>query len=142
MFNAGSHQRILSVARKEMLHIFRDRQTLFMTLFFPIVELMMLGFAIDTNVRDVKTVVLDHDQTQASRALLRAFQNSKDFQIVATVSSQAEMQQAIVDGRARVGIEIPPNYSRRLEEAKARRLMEGEPAQILILVDGTVSSVA
>src|SRR5262249_12036203 len=65
-----------------------------------------------------------------------------DFQIVATVSSQAEMQQAIVDGRARVGIEIPPNYSRRLEEAKARRLMEGEPAQILILVDGTVSSVA
>ena len=73
MFNAGSRQRMLSVARKEMLHIFRDRQTLFMTLFFPIIELMMLGYAIDTNVRDIKTAVLDQDQTQASRTLVRAW---------------------------------------------------------------------
>src|SRR5438132_1407732 len=89
MFHAGSWQRMLSVARKEMLHIFRDRQTLFMTLFFPIVELMMLGYAIDTNVRDIKTAILDQDQTQASRTLIRAFQNSKDFQIVQVVASEA-----------------------------------------------------
>ena len=64
-------RRTLSVARKELLHILRDRQTLKMTLFFPVVELMMLGYAIDTNVRNIPTVVFDQAHTQESRELLR-----------------------------------------------------------------------
>src|SRR5207249_1414370 len=76
MFSPGSWQRMVSGARKEMLHIFRDRQTLFMTLFFPILQLLMLGYAIDTNARHIKTVVCDQDQTQASRAIVQAFKNS------------------------------------------------------------------
>lgn len=127
-------QRTLSVARKEMLHILRDRQTLLMTLFFPILELMMLGYAIDTNVRDIPTVVLDQAHTQESRDLLRRFENSDDFKIVQVVHSEAELSQAIVAGVARVGIKIPEHYS--------RRLAAGETAQIQVLVDGTVSSVA
>src|SRR5205809_758871 len=122
MFNAGSWQRMVSVARKEMLHIFRDRQTLFMTLFFPIIELLMLGYAIDTNVRHVKTVVCDQDRTQASRALLNGFRSSTVLRIDddSIVASPEELQQAIVAGRARVGIQIPANYSRRLEEARSK----------------------
>src|ERR1700676_5127046 len=115
MFSAGSWQRMVSVARKEMLHIFRDGQTLFMTLFFPIVELMMLGYAIDTNVRDVKTVVFDADRTQQSRDLVLQFKNTKDFMIVAEVATDEELNQYLVDGRAKVGIKIPQTYSRRLE---------------------------
>src|SRR5262245_54143408 len=130
----SSLQRLLSVARKEVIHILRDRQTLLMTLFFPIVELVMLGYAIDTNVRNINTVVLDQSRTQESRSLLRKFENSDDFNIVATVSSDQEMQRWIVEGRARVGIKIPENYTRRLEG--------GMTAQFQILVDGTVSSVA
>src|SRR5262245_24962517 len=106
--NKLSWQRLLSVARKEMLHIFRDRQTLFMTLFFPIVELMMLGYAIDTNVRDIKTVVLNQDRSQTSRELLEAFRNTKDFKFqVREVFSDEELYEAIVAGKARVGIKIP-----------------------------------
>src|SRR4051794_22932953 len=142
MFSSGSWQRMLSVARKEMLHIFRDGQTLFMTLFFPIVELMMLGYAIDTNVRDIKTVVLDQDRTQESRELIRQFENTHDFKKVQEVYSDEELQNAIVQGGAKVGIKIPRDYTRRLEMARNKQLMEGEPAQVLILVDGTVSSVA
>src|SRR5690349_5165312 len=56
--------RTFSIARKEMLHIVRDPQTLFFTIFVPVMELFMLGYAIDTNVRNVRTVVADHAGTQ------------------------------------------------------------------------------
>src|SRR5947208_15946278 len=129
-----SLQRTFSVARKEVLHILRDRQTLLMTLFFPIVELVMLGYAIDTNVRNIPTVVLDQCRTQESRALLRRFENSDDFLIVGQATTDEEMTGMIVRRKARVGIKVPENYSRRLQM--------GQPANFQIMVDGTVSSVA
>src|SRR5258708_2802346 len=129
-----SFQRMFSVSRKEVLHILRDPMTLFMTLFFPVVELFMLGYAIETEVTDIMTVVFDQARTQESGALLREFENSGDFMIVEMVQTDEALQQAIVAGRARVGIKIPEDFSRRLEA--------GQPAQVLVLVDGTVSSVA
>jgi ABC-2 type transport system permease protein len=131
---SGSLQRTVSVARKEIIHILRDRQALFMTLFFPVVELIMLGYAIDTNVRHIATAVLDLARTQESRALIRRFEASDDFDVVAVVHTDAELSEAIVAGRARVGIKIPEHYSRRLEA--------GQTAQVQVLVDGTVSSLA
>ena len=73
---SGSLQRLVSVARKEWIHIFRDPMTLFFTLFIPIIELFMLGYAIDTNVRHVRTVILDHAGTQESRQLLQKFESN------------------------------------------------------------------
>jgi ABC-2 type transport system permease protein len=130
----SSFQRIYSVARKEVIHILRDRQTLMMTLFFPVIELVMLGYAIDTNVRRIRTVVMDQARTQESRALLEKFRNSDDFLIVGEATSDSELTDWIVRGKARVAIKIPENYSRRLES--------GQTAQFQVLVDGTVSSVA
>ncbi|HMF13806.1 MAG TPA: ABC transporter permease [Gemmataceae bacterium] len=129
-----SFQRMYSVSRKEVLHILRDPMTLFMTLFFPVVELFMLGYAIETKVTDIMTVVFDQARTQESGALLREFENSGDFKIVEMVQTDEALQEAIVAGRARVGIKIPEDYSRRIEA--------GQTAQVLVLVDGTVSSVA
>ena len=131
---AASLQRTYSVARKEVLHILRDRQTLIMTLFFPILEMVMLGYAIDTNVRNIPTVVLDQARTQESRNLLRSLENSEDFKVVGVVYSDAELTEAIVAGRARVAVKVPENYSRRLEA--------GDTAQVQVLVDGSDSGVA
>src|SRR6266404_8282778 len=131
---AISAQRIISVARKEMLHILRDPAMLFFALFIPVLELFMLGYAIDTNVRNIRTVVLDQARTQESAQLIRAFKNTDDFDFIAEVSNDDELNRAIVAGQARVGIKIPQDYS--------RKLLAGESAQILILVDGSVSSVA
>ena len=126
--------RIWTVAVKEFRHIGRDPQMLFFTLFMPVLELFLLGYAIDTNVRHVRTVVIDHAGTQESRALLRQFENSQDFLIVKTAYSDADVHRAIVAGDALVGIIIPADYSRRLEA--------GQTAQVQVLVDGTVSSIA
>jgi ABC-2 type transport system permease protein len=126
--------RILTVARKELLHILRDPMTLFFTLFIPVMQLFLLGFAIDTNVRHVRTVLLDQANTQESRALVRRFETSEDFDIVARARTDAEMHRLIVAGKARVAIKIPEDYSRRLEA--------GQTAQVLVLIDGTEANVA
>jgi ABC-2 type transport system permease protein len=127
-------RRLVSVTRKEILHIRRDPATLFFAAFIPIVELFMLGFAIDTNVRHVRTVLLDQARTQESRTLRREFENSEDFDIVEEVFSEKEVHQAIVAGRALVGILIPQNYSRRLQA--------GDTCQLKVVVDGSQSTVA
>lgn len=132
--SAISIQRIGSVGRKEVYHILRDPMTLFFTLVIPIFELFLLGYAIDTNVRNVRTVVLDQSGTQQSRQLLQRFENSQDFLIISRVFSDEDMSRAIVSGKARVGIKIPSDYATRLEA--------GQTAQFLVLVDGTESSVA
>lgn len=126
--------RTFSIARKEMLHIIRDPQTLFFTIFVPVMELFMLGYAIDTNVRNVRTVVVDHAGTQESRRLQEQFETSGDFKIIHKVFNDEEASQMLVAGKARVGIVIPEDYSRKLEA--------GEKATFLVLVDGTESSIA
>lgn len=125
---------MIPVLRKETIHILRDPGALFFTVVLPMMQMFMIGFAINTNVRDIPTVVYDAAQTQESRRLLNRFVNSDDFKIVAHVDSEAELNREIIAGRARVGIKIPPDYS--------RRLLAGETASYLVLVDGSESSVA
>jgi ABC-2 type transport system permease protein len=134
LFAPLSFRRLGAIARKEVWHILRDRATLFAALFIPIFDLLMLGYAVDTNVRHIRTVVLDQARTQESRALLRSFTNSEDFDVVGEVFTDDELSRAIVSGRARAAIKIPEDYSRRLQA--------GETAEVLLLVDGTVASVA
>jgi ABC-2 type transport system permease protein len=129
-----SLQRTLSVARKESLHIFRDPATLFFALFIPVLELFMLGYAINTNVRQVRTAVLDQCGTEETRRLLQELENSGTFRIVAQAWSDEELSRAIRAGEVRVGIKIPENYSRLLEAQQT--------AQVLVLVDGSESSIA
>src|SRR5688572_16941232 len=129
-----SLRRTVSVARKEFLHMLRDPGTLFFALAIPVIELFMLGYAIDTNVRHIRTVVYDASQTQQSRALLRAFENSDDFDVVELVYRDDQLHQRIVAGKAQVAIKIPEDYARRIEA--------GQTAQVLILVNGSESSVA
>lgn len=129
-----SWRRTFSVGRKEFLHISRDPTTLFFSLFIPIFELFMLGYAIDTNVRHIRTVVFDQARTQESRVLIQSFVNTDDFDIVGEVFSDVDLSEAIVAGRAHVGIKIPEDFSRQLQA--------GQTAQVLILVDGSQSTVA
>jgi len=125
---------LIPVLRKEAIHIRRDPMALFFTIFLPMIQLFMIGFAINTNVRDIPTVIYDAARTQESRRLLDRFVNSDDFEIVRSVTSDDDLNREIISGRARVGVKIPPDYS--------RRLLAGETASVLILIDGSESSVA
>jgi ABC transporter DrrB family efflux protein len=109
-----------SIFYKEVIQISRDPLTLLLMLVVPMIQLLLFGYAINTD--------------SSSREILEAFENTDYFKIVERVYSDEELNQAIVSGRAKIGIKIPPDYSARLEE--------GRQATVLVLIDGSDSSIA
>src|SRR5260370_22749289 len=122
------------VCRKEFTHIVRDPGTLFFALLLPLLQLFLFGYAVDTNVRQVRTAVLDESHTQESRQLLEKLAASDVFRLSMTVQSDPELYAAMREGKARVGIKIPYDYARRLQNRTT--------ATVLVLVDGSDSSTA
>jgi ABC-2 type transport system permease protein len=106
--------------------------------------MIILGYAIDTNVRQVKTVVYDQtgimersadtQGSRQSRALLDRFRNSDTFRVYKYVHSDRELTHEMVAGKAKVGVKIPYDFD--------RELLRGGTAQVMVLVDGSDSSVA
>src|ERR1700688_2546431 len=123
-----------AVFYKEVLHVRRDSATLFFSLFIPLIQMFVLGFGIDTNVRQVHTVVFNGDGRRESRELIDRLKNSDTFNIIDYVTNDRDLNDAIISGRARVGIKIPVDYS--------DRLIHNMSAQVLVLIDGSDSSVA
>ncbi|HZQ91880.1 MAG TPA: ABC transporter permease [Terriglobales bacterium] len=133
-----------AVFAKEFLHMRRDSTAMVFALIMPLVQMTILGAAIDTNVRQVKTVVYDAsgvmeragstEGSEQSRAFVDRFRNSDTFRVYKYVHSDQDLNAEMVSGRARVGLKIPFDFE--------RRLLRGETAQVLVLVDGSDSSVA
>ncbi len=123
-----------AVFYKETLHVRRDSATLFFSLVIPILQMFLLGYGIDTNVRHVNTVVYNADGRRESRELLDRLKNSDTFQLARFVNNDHDLNDAIVSGKCRVGIKIPVDYS--------DKLLHGMSAQVLVLIDGSDSSVA
>lgn len=123
-----------AVFYKEVLHVRRDPGTLFFSLVIPLLQMFVLGFGIDTNVRQVHTVVYNADGRQQSRELIDRLKNSDTFNVIRYVQNDRDLNDAIVSGDARVGVKIPVDYS--------DKLIHGMSAQVLVLIDGSDSSVA
>src|SRR5450759_428180 len=119
---------------KEFIVVLRDPMTLFFMLFPPIVEMIAFGYALDTDVKHMATLVLDEDRTVESRQIVEQFENTQTFKIVGEVRSVTELADAIRRGKAYVGIQIPPGYTRNLQA--------GRSAKIQVLIDGSNSSIA
>jgi ABC-2 type transport system permease protein len=123
-----------AVFYKEALHVRRDFGTLFFSLIIPLLQMFLLGFAIDTNIRQINTVVYNADGRRESRELLDRLRNSDTFHVTRFVGSDRDLTDAIVSGKCRVGIKIPVDYS--------DKLLHQMSAQVLVLIDGSDSSVA
>src|SRR3984957_2931421 len=123
-----------AVFYKEALHVRRDSATLFFSLFIPLIQMFVLGFGIDTNVRQIHTVVFNGDGRRESRELIDRLKNSDTFNIIDYVTNDHDLNDDIISGRARVGIKIPVDYS--------DRLIHNMSSQVLVLIDGSDSSVA
>lgn len=123
-----------AVFYKETLHVRRDFATLFFSLIIPMLQMFLLGFGIDTNIRQINTVVYNADGRRESRELLDRLRNSDTFHIYRYVNNDSDLNDAIVSGKCRVGIKIPVDYS--------DKLLHQMSAQVLVLIDGSDSSVA
>src|SRR5215475_409775 len=123
-----------AVFYKETLHVRRDFGTLFFSLIIPLLQMLLLGYGIDTNIRQINTVVFNADGRRESRELIDRLRNSDSFRVIRYVQSDREMNDAIISGKARVGVKIPVDYS--------DRLLHQMEAQVLVLIDGSDASVA
>ncbi|MBK8189233.1 MAG: ABC transporter permease [Vampirovibrionales bacterium] len=128
---------IRSVFRKELIQLMRDPYLVAFIITLPIMQLLVTGLAISKELRHVPMVVCNYDKRNGSFELLKAFNNSPYFEIddANYVSSEDALNRKIRQGKFRIGVTIPPDYS--------SRLMSGSgPAQVDITVDGTHANIA
>lgn len=129
----GAVLRIQSMVRKELRQLLRDPRTRMMIFVAPMVQVVMFGYAVNTDIRNTPTIVVDRDDTPQSRALVDGFAASGYFEVVEKASRPRELADALDAGDAVVGIEIPTGFARDLAWGKA---------VVQIVVDGSNSSTA
>jgi ABC-2 type transport system permease protein len=126
-------ERIRQIVRKELLQAFRDIRLRGLIFIAPVIQLLIFGYAVSTDVRNTRTFIVDHDRSQASREVIEAFTASGFFKVIGGSDRPADLIDALDHGRAVAGIEIPAGFARDLSRGDAK---------IQILVDGTNSNVA
>src|SRR5216684_2588655 len=126
--------RIWSIVFKEFIQIRRDPRTLAIVLVMPLMQLILFGYAINTTVDHVATIVFDQAQDARSRAFVSSFINTGYFDLAARASSLEQVRQAIDAGRVRVGIVVPPDFS--------YDMVAGRPPKAQVLVDGSDPNTA
>lgn len=107
---------------KEFRQLRRDRPTIALMVGVPAIQLLLFGFAIRTEVRNLPTAVLDEARTSDSRALVRTILNTGNFRFHADVGSRAEAAAWIESGRVRAAIVVPPDFTRDLAERRTARV--------------------
>jgi ABC-2 type transport system permease protein len=137
--------RIWAIVQKEFIQIRRDPRTLAMVLAMPLMQLILFGYAINTTVDHIPTIVYDQSQDAQSRAFLGAFFNTGYFDRTASAQRLDDVRSAIDAGSARVGLVVPPDFSHDLiagRAARAQVVIDGSDpntAQTALLVAGTIA---
>lgn len=125
---------LVGIAVKEFAHIRRDPSTLFFMFVIPIIQLAVFGYALDTQIEFIPTVVYNLDGRKDSQDLLERFVNTRVFTVVRAARNENEFRHAMSSGLAKVGILVPPDFS--------DKLLKQERVAVQVLVDGSDSQVA
>jgi ABC-2 type transport system permease protein len=115
--------------RKETYHILRDRRTLAVLIFMPIVQVILFGFSIRTDVRDVRLAIVDPSPDAATLAIRDRFNASGVFRTVAVAARLSDLDALFKSDTVQVAVAFEPEFG--------RRLASGQPARILVTTDAT-----
>jgi ABC-2 type transport system permease protein len=129
-----SFTRLAAVARKEVVQILRDARSLIIVLIMPVILVLLFGYGVNLDLKHLPVYVYDQDGSQQSQDLLKRFQASDYFDVERVVDTYPELSRAIDDGRAKMGVVIPWDFSQRVHD--------GRPAQVQALVDGSDDNTA
>jgi ABC-2 type transport system permease protein len=122
-------RRIMSVARKEIRQLMRDVFTMGFVVGVPAVQLLLFGYAINQDVRAIKTAVVDHSNSYVSRQLIGQLEATQTFKVEARLDSDQKAREVLKEGLVQVVVVVPPDYT--------RAYYRGRGAEISILVDAT-----
>jgi ABC-2 type transport system permease protein len=124
-----SWNRVVAVFIKEFKQLTRDRITYAMMLAIPVVQLILFGYAINTEPRHLPTAVLMQEDSRYARSITAALKNSRYFDFVAQARSPAELERLLRNGEVQFAVTVPGDFS--------RRVARGDKAQILVEADAT-----
>ena len=124
-----SLQRILAIVRKEVRQLRRDRLTFGMIVGIPVIQLLMFGYAINMDVRNLDAAVADMSGSSASRQIVMDMVETQIIKINKQVSDADELEHLMRQGKISVGIYIPPDFDRRIHQA--------DRSAMQLLVDGS-----
>jgi ABC-2 type transport system permease protein len=125
----GRYRRIIAVAKKEFRQLMRDQLTLGFVVGVPAVQLLLFGYAINQDVRNVNTAVIDHSNSFISRHLVGQLEATQTFRITERPASESEGMDLLKKGLIHALVVVPPDYT--------RAYYRGRGAEISILVDAT-----
>jgi ABC-2 type transport system permease protein len=126
--------RVAALVRKELRQLFRDPRTKRVIFVSPIIQLILFGYAVNTDVRGVAVWVVDHDRTQDSRMLQEAFTAAGYFRVVGRSDDPSTLGRALDRGDAVLALWIPRGF--------AADLAAGRSPAVQVLIDGTNSNTA
>jgi ABC-2 type transport system permease protein len=126
--------RLLAIAMKEVVQILRDARSLIIVVLMPAVLVLLFGYGVNLDLKNLPIFVLDREGSQQSQDLLKHFQSSEYFHLVRVVSSYPELTRALDDGSAKMCLVIPWDFSQRLHD--------GRPVEIQALIDGSDDNTA
>jgi len=131
---AGWFRRTRAMARKEFLHIVRDRNSLIMALAVPLALLLLFGYALSLDVDRIPTWVYDADRSPESRDLISRFAGSRYFDLRGVAGHPSDIEKQVDRDRCLLGVSIPRGFS--------RDLLAGRQAEVQLLLDGGDSNTA
>jgi ABC-2 type transport system permease protein len=129
-----SRTRLLAVARKEALQLRRDSKSLALAFLLPVLLLVLFGYAITWDVENIRTAVLDYDNSSHSRKLVEAFLAAKYFTITTRPASTADIAPLLERDEIQIALVIPPDFSADLGTGRA--------AEVQAIVDGSDANTA
>jgi ABC-2 type transport system permease protein len=122
-------QKTWAVLVKEFIQLKRDRVSFAMIVMIPLMQLLLFGYAINTNPRHLPTAVLLQEQSDVGRSILKAIENTKYFDVTHVISTEAEFDGLLQSGKVLFGIEIPVNFERAVRR--------GDRPALLVAADAT-----
>jgi ABC-2 type transport system permease protein len=125
----GFWRKTWAVLVKEFIQLRRDRVSFAMIITIPLVQLMLFGYAINTNPRHLPTAVLLQEHSDLGRSIIAALKNTEYFNVTELPSNEAELDELMAAGKVLFGVEIPANFERAVRR--------GDKPAMLITADGT-----
>ena len=126
--------RIRELVRKEFIQLFREKKNLPLLIVGPFIQLIVFGYVVTTDVRDIRVAVFDQAMTRESRMLTDALNANKTFRVTHHVYHPKELDELLLRRMVDLTVQIPPDFSKRIRK--------GDTAGIQILTDGSMSNIS
>ncbi|MBM4337954.1 MAG: ABC transporter permease [Deltaproteobacteria bacterium] len=123
-----------AIARKEFIHIYRDPRSLGLVILMPAVLMLLFGYAVSLDVKQVKMAVLNYDGAQESLSFVHRFSGSPYFHLSSFVQNEREMRRLIDEGTIKMGLVLPRDFSKTVKA--------GKTAPVQVVLDGSDSNTA